>query len=321
MVTNLLAQALTLLVSLVALAKFSQYVIENARTLARYFKISEVVAGFVLIAGATSLPELSVAIMSSSQKEGAIAVGNVLGSNIADLAIVLATCAIVTPLIIKREEMFEISRILLITSIIPLVLIYTGNLDKFGGLLLVVIFVAYVYYLSKKKITIDEKDHITRDQALRAFLLFNISILGVLLSSSFAVNSTIEISKLTGLATTFIGATLLALGTSLPEIAIDVQAVRKGLYSLALGDVMGSAMTNLTLVLGITGLINPVVLDLDIFNTLMVFLLLTNITFMYFLQTNRRVTEKEGFILYGIFFIYLLAMAGVQLHVSQLLPF
>ena len=320
MAGELLVQGLTFLVSLIALAKFSQYVIENALTLSRYFRIGEAVTGFVLIAVATSLPELAVSIMSSAQGEGAIAVGNVLGSNIADLAVVLGTCAIVTPLLIKRNELLEISRVLFITSIIPLVLIYTGNLDKFGGLLLVVIFAAYVYYLTKKKISLTKADNTTRPMALRAFLFFSASILGVLVSSSFAVNSTIEISEMTGLAKTFIGATLIALGTSLPELAIDLQAVRRGHYSLALGDAIGSAMTNLTLVLGLTGLINPVVLNQEILVTLMLFLLLTNMTFMHFMHTNNRLTRREGLILYGIFMIYLLAMAGVQLSVVHLLP-
>jgi len=321
MATDLFIQGITLLISLIILAKFSQYVIENALVLARYFRIGEAVAGFVLIAVATSLPELMVSVTSSIQGEGAISVGNVMGSNIADMALVLATCAIVTPLILKREDILEISRILLITSIIPLILIYTGNLDKFGGLLLVMVFMAYVFYLSKKKISLAKDTRVSRHKAMRAFLTFNFSILMVLVAASFVVNSAIAISEMTGLAKTFIGATLIAFGTSLPELAIDLQAVRRRHYSLALGDAMGSAMVNLTLVLGITGLINPVILNMDIFMTLMVFLLITNVLFMYFLQTNNKITRREGLILYGVFLLFLLAMAGVQLSISNILPF
>ncbi|MDO8340055.1 MAG: sodium:calcium antiporter [Candidatus Burarchaeum sp.] len=321
METELIAQAVILLISLGALAKASQYVIENAVVLARYFRISEATVGFVLISVSTSLPELSVALISSSAGEGALSVGNVIGSNIADLTLVIGICAFIRPLLVKKRDMMEIMKILLITSIIPLVLIYTGNLDKFGGLLLIGIFAAYVFYVSRKKIEM-EKDvnHIRRPQALRAFLLFSGGIVGVLLTSSFAVNSAVTISAMTGITKTFLGATIIALGTSLPELAVDIQAVRRGRYSLALGDAIGSAMTNLTLVLGVTALFNPVIISMSIFLTIMLFLLATNMALMYFMTTSNKITKKEGVMLIALYVIFVLVTSGVQISVAHLLP-
>ncbi|VVC03502.1 Sodium/calcium exchanger MaX1 [Candidatus Burarchaeum australiense] len=321
MASDLIVQAAILLISLAALAKASQYVIENAVILARFFRISEATVGFVLISVSTSLPELSVAVISSSAGEGALSVGNVIGSNIADLTLIIGICAFIRPILVKKRDMMEIMKILLITSIIPLILIYTGNLDKFGGLLLLAIFVAYVFYVSRKKIDLEKGDNIRRPQALRAFLLFCGGILAVLLTSSFAVNSAVAISDMTGIAKTFIGATIIALGTSLPELAVDIQAMRRRRYSLALGDAIGSAMTNLTLVLGVTGLFNPQIIYMSIFLTIMLFLLITNLVLMYFMSTNNRITKKEGAMLLALYAIFLLVTSGVQISVSHLLPF
>ncbi len=323
MAADVVVQAITLLASLAVLAKCAQYIIENSVLLAKYFRISEAAVGFVLVSVATSLPEFMVAIFSSSAGQGALSVGNVMGANITNLTVVLGISALVRPLIVKRKDLMEILQILLITSIIPLILIYTGNLDKFGGLLLLLIFAAYVYYISKKKVPMDtngEKIKISRKQAMRAFLLFSASIAGLLLASSFVVNSALSISAATGMAETFIGATIVSLGTTLPELTVNLEAVRRRRYSLALGNAIGSPMTNITLVLGTVGILNPVSLNMSIFLTIMLFVLAANILVMYFMSTQNKITKKEGFILLALYALFILVTSGVQLSIRNWLP-
>ena len=249
MAAELLVSLLVLLASLSVLAKLSQYIIESAIVLSKYFRIGEAAFGFLLISVSTSLPEFLIAVLSSSSGQGSLSVGNVLGANIVNLTLVLGLGALVRPIIVKREDTLEISRILLIISIIPMVLIYTGNLDKFGGLLLLLAFFAYVYHISKRRLTVVAGDGFSRRQASRSFLIFTASIMGVLVAASFVVNSALSISEMTGIARTFLGATIVALGTTIPELTVTLQAVRKGHYSLALGNAIGSPLTNLTLVL------------------------------------------------------------------------
>ncbi|MFA6035904.1 MAG: sodium:calcium antiporter [Candidatus Micrarchaeia archaeon] len=316
MEAEIATQFIILLASLFAVAKSAQFVIENALLLAKYFKIGEAAVGFVLVSVATSLPEFFIAIISSSAGEGSLSVGNVMGANIANICIVIGTSAVVAPIIVRRKDLMEVMQILLATSLIAIALIYTGNLDKFGGTVLLLIFAAYVYYLMKKKVAVDaDGEKVTRRQALRAFLTFGASIMVLLFASSFAVNSAVSISEMSGLAKTFIGATIISLGTTLPELSVNLQAMRKKRYSLALGNAIGSPMTNMTLVLGTAGLLNPVVLNLAIFSTIMLFMLAANFLFMYFASTSNRITRREGFILYAFYFLFLLVAAGVQISI------
>ena len=321
MAAELLVSLLVLLASLSVLAKLSQYIIESAIVLSKYFRIGEAAFGFLLISVSTSLPEFLIAVLSSSSGQGSLSVGNVLGANIVNLTLVLGLGALVRPIIVKREDTLEISRILLIISIIPMVLIYTGNLDKFGGLLLLLAFFAYVYHISKRRLTVVAGDGLSRRQASRSFLIFTASIMGVLVAASFVVNSALSISEMTGIARTFLGATIVALGTTIPELTVTLQAVRKGHYSLALGNAIGSPLTNLTLVLGTVGLLNPLVINMAIFLTIMLFALGVNLLSMYFMSTNRMITKSDGIMLLGVYVIFLMVTTGVQLSIKHLLPF
>ncbi|MEW6328585.1 MAG: sodium:calcium antiporter [Candidatus Micrarchaeota archaeon] len=309
---NILSQFTILFIFLFVLARSSQFVVSSAVKLAHFFRIGEATVGFILLSVSTSLPELSISIISSSANESALAVGNAIGSNIADICVVLGISAFFGAIYVRGKEMLKISQIIVATSLIVIILMMTTKLDRLDGLILLLVFVFYIYFLWKEKIAIEMRGAVTRSEALNAFLFFGVGVAGVIISSGFVVDSAIKIADALNLARSFIGATLVAMGTSLPELAISATAVARRHASLALGDAVGACMINLTLVLGVAALINPPNINMSMFNVLAGFLLITNIVFWYIVQTKKKLTREHGALLLLIYACFLGAMLWVQ---------
>lgn len=306
---------IVLLAALIILAKSAEVVIKNAVVIARFLHVSELAIGFILISVATSLPELVVSIFASLDNQTGIVVGNVFGSNIADIALVLGVGAIIakTSLKPKKKQAVTLAQILLVTSLLPLAMLLGGFATRWFGIVLLLVFVAFAYFLLKREVAMEKLENkVTSREALGAFVLFFMSVCFVVLSARFAVDNAVRIAELFGVTKTFIGATLIALGTSLPELAVDIAAIRKGKASLAFGDVLGSCITNLTLVLGVGVVINPYIIsNITTFFTLIAFALIANIVISYFLQTQ--LTYKEGIVLLAIYFIFIAATLTAEI--------
>jgi len=167
--------------------------------------------------------------------------------------------------------------------------------------------------LLRRKAPNGSREHVTKHEALLAFLWFCVGITAVIVSSGFVVNSAVRLAEAAGVAKSFIGATLVAVGTSLPELSLELQAVRTKRYELALGDAIGSCMTNITLVLGAAALLNPILVDLRVFIPIIIFALFANLLFYYLIKTRKELGRKEGTILLGAYMLFLLVIASVQI--------
>ncbi len=312
-------ESIVLLVALVVLSKSSSTVVENAAKLSKFFGINQVAIGFLLLAVSTSLPELSVSVLSSTAGEGALAVGNVFGSNIADILLVLGIGGFLYGLKIGKNELKDIAIVLVLTTIISVYIIFNSlvrnqALGFLEGIILLLIFAIYVIYIFRKK-TIEGNGTklVTKKEALYAFLFFSSAIILVLVSASFVVDSAVKIAKILNIAESFIGATIIAIGTSLPELSIDLQAIRKKHYGLALGDAIGSTMTNITLVLGTAAVIHPVSIVLPVFIAALLFAIIANILLFYVAAVNKQLGRFGGALFLLIYVIYLVTIFYLQI--------
>ena len=310
---EILGPTIILLLSLAVLATSAKYVVEKAIRLAKFFRISELAVGFIFIAVLTSLPELSVAVVSSVTGDNNLSLGDVLGSNVTNIALVLGICGFIG--LRHKFEKKEINNmlLLLLISLIPLILILDGQLTYTDGAILFVLFAAFVYLILSKRIVMNGTEKITKSEAGKDFLIFVISIGIVIISAGFAVESAVNIATELGIFQSFIGATIIALSTSLPELAVDVTAVRKGRSHLALGDILGSCVTNLTLILGINTVLNPFLPNMKMVGPLVLFVLITAIALGYILWKHQTIKKRDGLILLGIYLLYLIAVSGVQI--------
>jgi len=318
---------LIILISLIILDQASRLAITNAIKVSEITQLGKTAVGFSLLAFSTSLPELSVAFTAAFTGEAPISVGNVLGSNIVNICLVVGLASLIISLrrprvadVIPRFAKEELSSLhfgLFVSSIIPLSLIYLAEASWFVGLILISIFVFYTYKLSKIRIPPEEGAVSEYEKRrLRRYVLFTfLGVVGVILSAYFLVESAVVIAKSVGIPRTLIGATVIAFGTSLPEFTLDLKAFLKGHSALAFGDIIGSSFVNITLILGIT-LFVPAVLgssltmNMLVFQDLVIFSLIANLFFWYFLSMGR-LGWREGVVFLFIYVLFLASTLGV----------
>ena len=323
-----------ILISLVILDQASHLTITNAIKISEVTQLTKTSVGFSLLAFSTSLPELSVAFIAASTGEAAVSVGNVLGSNIANVSLIIGLAVLLLSLrhpkkvnvvsSFAREELGSLYFGLFISSIIPLSLVYIIEASWVVGLVLILIFVFYTYQLSKIRLPPAQETTVAEEEKkkLRRYLLtMLVGVVGVILSAYFLVDSAVSVAESIGIPESLIGATIIAFGTSLPELTLDLRAFLKGHPSLAVGDIVGSSFINITLILGITLFVpallgSPISMDMRVFQNLVIFSLITNLFFWYFLSMGR-LSWREGAIFLFIYLLFLATTFGaIQLQAT-----
>jgi len=319
---GLLINALILLAALLVLDKASDWTITNSVKVADITGFGKTTVGFILVAFATSLPELSVSIFSAiGQETIGVAIGNVLGSNIVNICLILGICFLIMALknsknnakllpSMAKEEIGSLYFGLFIASTIPLTLLYIGYASRLIGIVLLTIFVVYLYQLSKIRIMKKEGTLRGERQKLRRYTsLTFLGAAGVVISSYFIVDSASYIALGIGIPRVVIGATVVAFGTSIPELATSIDSTRKGHLDMALGNIVGSCFINITCILGIPLVASTLMVNMAAFSNLVMFSLIANLFLWYFLSSER-ISWREGAVLLFMYFLFLTISFG-----------
>ncbi|MFA6049009.1 MAG: sodium:calcium antiporter [Candidatus Micrarchaeia archaeon] len=307
-----------LVVSLAVLWKSSQFVISNSTVLARFFGISELAIGFMLVSVATSLPEFSISVLSAVRGADftALSVGNVLGANISDITLVLGASALAGKLAFGKKDYLRLVQVIAVASWIPLILLLDVlghfGLGQFAGIILLLAFVGYAYTVLSEKISFEDGARPTARETVFSALWFSAAVAAVIASANFAVDNAIALASLGGFSKAFIGATIVSLGTTLPELSVSVAAARLGRPGIAIGNVLGSCIVNLTLVLGTAAAINPLAANLYAFANLVFFFILANALLWVLLHRGRGLGRNEGLALLGVYAVFILSALVVE---------
>ncbi|MEM1550886.1 MAG: sodium:calcium antiporter, partial [Candidatus Bathyarchaeia archaeon] len=297
----------------------------NSVKVAEITKIGKTTMGFLLIATFTTLPELSVSIFSTMDpKTIGIAIGNVLGSNIVNVCLILGiSCLILSLGTGSREYNFNSMTLkemkdfyfgIFIASLIPLVLCYVGYVNNIIGIILVMLFIAHNLQLIKSMGSKRDKegyDLSKKNEVNRCVLLTLIGALGVVCSAYMIIESASFIAIKLGIPKIIIGATLVAFGTSLPELANSVNATRKGHFDLVLGNIIGSCFINITLILGVALIGGPFRVEMAAYSSLIIFSIMSNLLLWYFLS-SRRISWKESLILIFMYALFIFTSFGAR---------
>ena len=268
-----------LIIGFVLLIKGADFFVDGSASVAKILKVPTIIIGLTVVAFGTSMPELSVSVTAALRGSNDLAVSNVLGSNIFNLLVVLGCCALVKPVaakwsLLKKEFPFSILItiiLLLVDSDFSIMKILDGNqgfvLGRWAGFLFLILFVLYIYATVKSALRsraeakdMEEEEYKTMSP-LKSGIYIVIGLIGIVWGGNLVVDSASNIALTFGWSQTFIGLTIVALGTSLPELVTSVVAARKGENDLAVGNVVGSNIFNILLILGVSSFITPITLD------------------------------------------------------------
>lgn len=306
MLTEVMIQGIIFILGFIFLFKGSQIVIDSSIKISEYLGVSRLAVGFLIVALATSIPDFMVAVNASLVGETPMAIGDALGSSIANITLVLGIAALIRNLNVKREQTIASAELLFLISLVPLIILSRGPVTRIEGLLLLMFFAFYVFFIFKKRFTMNITGKLTKKESRKAFFFFAIGIATVVISSYFVVLSGASIASLAGISSAFIGMTVIAFGTTLPELAIDFTAIRKGQTALAVGDILGSCVINLTLVMGAAIVINPIGAAFEQFSTAVIILVVVNSLLTYSLLKHDGITKALGIVFILIYIIFLL---------------
>ena len=261
---NLFLAVLVLVAGFVLLVKGADFFVDGAVGIASRFGIPQLVIGLTIAAMGTSMPEAAVSITSALKGSAGITVGNVVGSNIMNILVILGVTAIIAPIAVQKSTRnFEIPGMIAIT-VLFLVLGYTGGeIVRYEGIILWAVFIGYLVYLfwiAKHNKDEESDDEHEKKWSLPVQLIAIVGgIAAIVFGSDLAVDGATAIAKAFGMSDRVIGLTIVAFGTSLPELVTSVTAAKRGKADLAIGNIVGSNIFNILFVAGTTALITPVV--------------------------------------------------------------
>lgn len=269
-------QIVIMIVGFILLVKGADVLVEGASNIAKKFHIPEIVIGLTIVSIGTSMPELMVSLTSALDGHSDISIGNAVGSNIANLLLILGLCAVIKNLNFKREtKIFESPFAVIVTILLFFlannkIVNENGIIARSEGIILVslcVLFIIYNIIMAKKgedfdginkELVITNIETSSSKYILKSIIYIILGIIGLKFGGDFVVNSCSEIARMIGLSEKLISLTIIAVATSLPELVTSLIATKKGEVDLAIGNIIGSCIFNILLIIGVSAIISPI---------------------------------------------------------------
>ena len=301
-----------LLLGFIIIIKGSDMLVDGSVNLAKFLKIPTLVIGLTIVAIATGVPEIAISISSSLKGSNGLLLGNLLGSNIFNILFILGLIAIIKPLYIKKEIILKNYAFALLSCLVLFIIsydIYFGDslvnlITRTEGILLLC-FAGIFLYSTVLEATLDKNIKVEKGKfSFKDILYIVVGIVLIGLSAEVIVNSAVNISKWLGIGEDLIGLTIIAVGTNLPELVTSIVAVRKGEVDIAIGNLVGTNIYNIFLILGLAATINPIVISSNAFIDIIV-LAITSFIVYIFIQHKKDINRKEGIIMMLLYIIYI----------------
>ena len=313
-----------IILGFVLLIKGADFLVDGASNIAKKFHIPEIVIGLTVVAIGTSMPELVVSMTSALEGHSDIAVGNVVGSNIANLFLILGLCSIMRPLEFKKQTRLIENPITLFVTMLLYFLCNNGWPDNANlitrneGIVLLSFCVLYIIYniiMAKKGEEFDLEDGeqleiVDREQNIfKSILYVVVGIIGLKFGGDLVVNSCVAIATRFGITEELISLTIVAVSTSLPELITSITATRKGETDMAIGNVIGSQIFNILLIIGISAFLCPINYAVS-YNKYLIVLIIGTILFgLYpYLGAKNKMTRSNGIPFVGIYVMYMVSL-------------
>lgn len=315
---ELLIPIALIIAGLLLLIWSADFLVDNASILAGRFGLSTFIVGVVIIGFGTSAPEMFVSAMASLDNKGNLALGNALGSNITNIGLVLGSAALLGTLMVTKSTAFRDIPIVIGTGLLAVFLARDGLVSHFDGAILLITLFAYLIWSGisdKKNNQTEESEEDDHDKSTLYYIVATvISIAVLIIASKMLVTGSISIAKMLGISELIIGLTIVAIGTSLPELAAAVAAARKGAHDMIIGNIIGSNIFNTLGVLGIMGAIRETSIDTSAIGRDFPIMFGFTILMLVFALTQRKFSRLAGTLMVGSYIAYVcyLVIAAIK---------
>lgn len=300
----------------VLLIKGADWLIQGAVSIAQRLQVPDLVVGLTVVAFGTSAPELAVNVIASVNDNNGLAIGNIVGSNIANVLLILGASAIVRQLAVQKSTIKAEIPFSLLAAVMVGFMVNDQFLDadaidqvsRWDGLVLIIMFVGFLFYtfrLSKADVS-EDVPKVPQMSVFVAVMLFLVGLAGLILGGKWIVDGAVHIALQLGYSETVIGLTVVSIGTSLPELVTSIAAVRRGNSDIAIGNVIGSNIFNIFWVLGLSAVISPVTFDSsDNFSIAVVIATHAVLFAVLFLGKSYRISRGQGVVMLLLYASYL----------------
>lgn len=321
----MLLNIILIIIGFVLLIKGADFLVDGASEIAKKFHIPEIVIGLTIVAIGTSMPELVVSVTSALEGHSDLAIGNVVGSNIANMFLILGVCATIKPLVFKKEtRLFEIPFTIFVTILLFFLCINGSNeqintITREEGIILLIFCILFIIYnliMAKKGEEFSKEDmiEIKTDEKKESAVwesIFGIviGIVALKLGGDLVVDNSVEIAKLLGISEKLISLTIVAFSTSLPELITSIAATKKGETDMAIGNILGSQIFNILLIIGISALLAPISYSKSYDSNIILLILGTIILGLFpFTGKKNEMTRGNGILFILIYIVYLISI-------------
>ena len=309
---------LILIIGFILLIKGADIFVDGAAKIAKKFGIPSIIVGLTIVSLGTSAPELSVSLIASFEGNNGITIGNVLGSNIFNTLMVLGVTAIIMPIVIKKNSVIKDYIINIVVSIVLLVLTFgrvllnkEAALTRISGIILLILCTIYTLYLIKSAKSRKEEDSEEEEdiKILSCIIKIILGIIGIIAGGNLVVSSASDIAYSFGLRDKLVGLTIVAVGTSLPELVTTMIASIKGENDIAIGNVLGSNIFNILLILGVSSSINAIPISSSLLIDILFLIVISIILGIFMFKGKKdklKLDKLEGLILVLLYIIYMI---------------
>lgn len=299
---------LLLIVGLILLVFGGDFLVKSAVSFARKLNVPPFLIGITIVSFGTSAPELMVSIQAALDSASGIAIGNVVGSNIANIGLVLGLTVLIKPIVIEKGKYFLSWWVMLISSVFFLFFIYDNVISLYEGIVLIICLNIFIF-LSVKFIKNEGNEQGLEDEkkVLITLIYFFIGSAGLYFGSELFVNNAIVIAKSLGISEFIIGITIVAFGTSLPELVTSIVAIAKNHNSISVGNLIGSNIFNILAVIGVTALVEPLRLEVGESSFQSILVMLAFSLIMGIFLTRQKISRFKGFLLVIGYMLYIIS--------------
>ena len=304
---SIIIQVVLLLVGFLFLIKGSDFFVDGASSIASILRVPTIIVGLTIVAFGTSAPEAAVSITSSLTGSNAMAVSNVIGSNLFNMLVVIGVAALLSNLLMEKKVLQKDLPFLVGITILFVVFIFIGgDITNIEGIILLAILIAYIFFLIRDARKSSESNVVEKPKLSlpKSIIFMIVGLAGIVLGGDLVVDSASAIALALGMSETLVGLTIVAIGTSLPELVTSITALKKGENQMVIGNVIGSNIFNILFVLGASSAISALPVNRGMMIDV-VFMLGVTILCFIFGKTQDKYDKKEGIILLLLFVAYM----------------